>query len=176
MRYADGPATSSETHVDATPATVWTLVADIGIPARFSPELQRVEWLDGAGAAVPGALFAGHNENPDIGEWTTTSRITEVAEERVFAWDVVDPDGRFGAPAPAATAEPLCHWRFELSAADGGTLLRHSVRVGPAPSGLSSYIAQAPEKEEEIIAGRLASLRGGIEATLAGIKELAEAR
>ncbi|MFD8588203.1 SRPBCC family protein [Streptomyces sp. NPDC059637] len=173
MRYTDGPGTRCETHIDAAPQTVWKLVADIGTPARTSPELQRVEWLDGADAPALGARFAGHNRNPVIGEWRTVSEIAELDTERVLCWAVLDTEGRFGEPARTAD-DALATWRFDLEPAGDGTLLRHSVRLGPGPSGLSRAIERMPEKEEELLAGRLAQLHAGMEATLEGIKELAE--
>ncbi|MCZ7417454.1 MULTISPECIES: SRPBCC family protein [unclassified Streptomyces] len=175
MRYADGPTTGGEVRIDASPSTVWALVSDIATPARFSPELRRVEWLDGAQGPTPGAVFAGYNENERMGAWRTTSRVGEVAEERAFSWDVVDLAGTFGPPKTAETAVPLATWRFDLTAAEGGgTVLGHSVRIGPAPSRMTSYIEEMPDREEEIIAHRLKGLRQGIEATLEGIRKLAE--
>ncbi|MDX3128387.1 hypothetical protein PV367_00855 [Streptomyces europaeiscabiei] len=40
-------------------------MTDIALPARLSPELQRVEWLDGAEAPMVGARFAGVQPPPD---------------------------------------------------------------------------------------------------------------
>ena len=41
------------------PAVIWALVTDIDLPARFSGELQSVEWLDGATAVEVGNRFRG---------------------------------------------------------------------------------------------------------------------
>ncbi|MCC2274217.1 SRPBCC family protein [Streptomyces sp. ET3-23] len=173
MRYADGPRAECEVLVAAAPCVVWELVSDIGLPARTSPELQRVEWLDGASGPVVGARFAGFNNHPKIGDWRTVSQVVECDEERAFAWAVIDVDGRFGH-AVDDPAQALATWRFTLEPEGNGTRLRHSVRVGPGSSGLSSIIARMPEKEEQLIAARLAELRTGIEATLNGVKSLAE--
>jgi hypothetical protein len=48
------------------------------------------------------------------------------------------------------------------------------MRLGPAPSGLTQAIERMPDREERIIDRRLAEHRGNMEATLRGIKELAE--
>ncbi|MEU3353000.1 SRPBCC family protein [Streptomyces sp. NPDC037389] len=173
MRYADGPGVHEEVHIGAAPAEVWRLVADIGLPARISTELQRVEWLDGATGPVLGAAFEGHNRHPVGGEWRTVSYIVALEPERLFGWAVTDPDNRFGGGV-ADPSYPLATWKFELRPEGGGTLLRQSVRVGPAPSGLSAAIGRMPDREEQILAMRLGELREGIRATLEGVRRLAE--
>jgi Polyketide cyclase / dehydrase and lipid transport len=172
VRYADGPSTGCDIHIEADPARVWELVTDIGLPARLSPELRRTEWLDGATAPAPGARFAGYNAHRSLGEWRTVSHVVELDAPRAFCWVVVDPDGRFGTEPPDP-AKPLATWRFDLEPEAGGTRLRHSVRVGPGRSGLSLAIDRMPEREEEFVAHRIGELRAGIGATLLGVKSLA---
>ncbi|MYW69286.1 SRPBCC family protein [Streptomyces sp. SID8379] len=173
MRYADGPGIQCELYVDADPARVWELVSDVRLPARLSPELQRVEWLGGAGAAVVGARFAGHNRHPVIGEWRTVSQIVECVPGRALAWAVMDADGRYGEPTEDP-AKALAAWRFDLVGEGDGTRLRQAVRIGPGRSGVSLAIESMPVPEERIVAARLGELRAGIETTLQGIKALAE--
>ncbi|MFJ8694739.1 SRPBCC family protein [Streptomyces roseolilacinus] len=174
MRYADGPTATTETHIAAPPARVWELVTDIGLPARLSPELQRATWLDGATAPAPGARFEGRNTHPLLGTWRTHSHVVELVEPRVFAWAVTDPDDRFGGGAPDP-GHPLATWRFDLSPAPGGaTLLRHTVRLGPARSGVSLAIDRAPDHEEAVVTARLDELRANMTATLHGIRSLAQ--
>ncbi|MCX2969299.1 MULTISPECIES: SRPBCC family protein [Streptomyces] len=171
MRYADGPEVAGEIQIDASPATVWALVTDIGLSARFSPELQRVAWLDGADAPVIGARFEGHNRNEHNGDWRTVSEVVELEPERSYAWAVIDAAERFG---PLDPQRPMATWRFDLTPVDGGTRLRHSGRIGPGRSGLLVAIEQAPEREEAIMEYRTGTLRQGIEATLEGVRKLAE--
>lgn len=173
MRYADGPTARCDIHVDAPPSRVWALVTDIALPARLSPELQQVEWLNGATGPAVGASFVGHNRHRVLGDWRTISHVAELDDERLFGWVVVDPDGRFGAAAPDP-AEPLATWRFGLEPEAGGTRLWQSVRLGPARSGLSLAIDRMQDREEALVAHRLDELRTGIQTTLAGIKSLAE--
>ncbi|MEU6480331.1 SRPBCC family protein [Streptomyces sp. NPDC047017] len=174
MRYADGPKVDCEVHVEAAVERVWELVTDIRLPAGLSPELYRVAWLDGADRPEVGARFEGHNRHPRLGEWRTVSHVVELDERRVFAWAVTDADGVFGEPA-LDPARSLASWRYELRAEDGGgTRLRQSALIGPGPSGVTRAIEHRPDQEEAIIAFRLDALRTGMEATLNGIKELAE--
>ncbi|WP_354641475.1 SRPBCC family protein [Kitasatospora camelliae] len=173
MRYADGPTAHHEVHVEAAPARVWELVTDIHLPTRLSAELQRVEWLDDAAAPAIGARFAGYNHHPVVGDWRTVSQIVELDAERAFGWAVMDADGRYGE----ASDDPdrrMATWRFDLEPEANGTRVRQSVRIGPARSGISPWIDRMPEREEELLVRRLGELRTGMEATLDGLKALAE--
>jgi len=175
MRYEDGPFLERGTRIGAPPQHVWELVTDIGLPARLSPELLAATWLDGATGPVLGARFEGRNSNRFMGEWRTVCHVVALDAPHVFSWAVTDPDGRFGGPAPDPAA-PMALWSFTLDAAPGGgTALRHSARLGPARSGLSTAIDRDPSREEEFVAYRLHELGDAVEATLRGVKERAEA-
>ncbi|AHH95011.1 SRPBCC family protein [Kutzneria albida] len=164
LKYEQGPSTEAEILVAAEPAAVWPLVCDINLPARFSTEFQGGDWLDGAAEPAAGCRFTGRNEHEAIGRWETVSTIVDFQRERLFAWVVGDP------------ANPSAQWRFELSAGEGGTVLRQSVRLGPGPSGLTPAIRSMPEKEDRIIRRRLAELNRNMASTIEGIKALAEER
>ncbi|GHF59085.1 hypothetical protein GCM10010218_45620 [Streptomyces mashuensis] len=169
VRFEEGLTLSEEIHLAASPAEVWKLVTDIELPTRFSPELKRVEWLDGATEPAVGARFAGHNENEHVGAWETHSQVVGLEHERRFAWAISVPDGRYGDSSPEA---PIATWSFDLVPEDGGTLLRQTVVIGPARSGVTVAIEQNPERAERIAEGRVAMLRGGMRATLEGVREL----
>lgn len=173
MRFSEGPRVCCDVYVEAAPSRVWGLVTDIGVPARLSPELQRTEWLDGAEGPAVGARFAGYSRHRMTGEWRTVSHVVQLEEQWVFVWVVVDPDSRYGDPAPAPE-RPLATWRFELEPEGAGSRLRQFARIGPGRSGINLAIDRTPEREEEIVAFRLAELRTNMEATLRGIKTLAE--
>lgn len=173
MRYSEGPKVCCDVYVEADPSRVWDLVTDIGLPARLSPELQRAEWFDGAEKPAVGACFAGYNRHRIAGYWRTVSHVVDLEERRVFGWAVVDPDGRYGDLVPDPE-KPLATWRFELEPEGPGTRLRQFARIGPGRSGINLAIDRAPEREEQIVAFRLAELRANMEATLYGIKALAE--
>ena len=48
--------------INASPATLYALVADVTRMPELSPELQECRWLDGASAATVGARFAARNK------------------------------------------------------------------------------------------------------------------
>lgn len=174
MRFADGPQTECATRVAAPAARVWELVTDVALPAEYSPELMRAEWLTADGIPALGARFAGYNRNRHLGEWRTVAEVVEFVAERAFGWAVLDVDGRFGRPADDLE-RPVAVWRYSLEPQDGGTLLRQSVRLGPGRSGLTAAIERMPDLEEQLVVGRLDELRAGMETTLRGIRSRAEA-
>lgn len=175
MRYQDAPWIHEEITVAASARPVWELVSDIALPTRFSPELQRTEWLDGAARPEIGARFAGYNEHPMVGQWRSVSHVVDCVPERVFAWTVVDEDGQFGDAAPDLE-RPVARWRYELEPDGDATLLRHSACIGPGRSGLSKVLDRMPDQEAAVVAYRLAELRKAMRATLEGIAVVAEGR
>jgi len=160
VRYADGPTAEVETLIDAPIDWVWSLICDVNLPSRFSEEFKGANWVDDGPAL--GARFVGRNEHPALGSWETTSWVTRYRPYREFGWSVTDPDN------PSAT------WWFTLDEVGSGTRLRQGARIGPAPSGLSIAIATMPDKEERIVARRLQEWTRNMQATVAGIKALAE--
>ncbi len=163
LTYADCPTTEAELVIAAPPAAVWPLVCDIAVPARFSSEFQGGQWLDGVAEPALGAQFRGRNQHPAVGTWETVSTISEFEPERLFGWAVGDP----GVPA--------ARWRFSLEPEGTGTRLRQWMQIGPGQSGISALIEQMPDKESRILRRRLREHHANMTATLAGIKELAEA-
>lgn len=160
LSFADGPGAMAEVDIDAPTAKVWDLVTDLTIPARFSTELQGAEW-EGEGRGV-GAVFAGHNQHPAIGEWTIRCYVDTYEERRAFGWRTNDP------------REPGARWRFTLEPFAGRTRLRFSVVVGPGPSGITAAVTANPAKEARILRYRLDELRSNMQRTVEGIKQLAE--
>ena len=162
MRFADGPTTSAEVLIDASPDRVWEIVSDITVPVRFSSELIDTVWLDGATGPHEGARFVGRSYHEAVGEWETTSVVTACDEGRLLEWAVGDP------------AEPGATWRFTVTPAPAGTRLTQWMRIGPGGSGLNAALDAMPEKESKILATRLREHRANMQRTLEGIKELAE--
>ncbi len=160
---ADGAGVAVETVIKAPPATVWALVTDINVPAQFSDEFQGAVWRDDATEPGVGSVFVGTNRNDRFGEWQVPQYVTAWRVEKEFAWNCADPD------------QPAAQWRYTLEKIPGGTRLRHLVTLGPGPSGLTHIINEMPEREAEIIAKRQDDLKANMQATVDGIKALAEA-
>lgn len=163
LHYADGPSVEASIDIAAPPERVWALVSDLQLPAKFSTEFQGADLLDGAEVPALGARFVGRNHHPAIGSWETTSTITAFDPPREFAFDVESDDGR-----------PSASWRFSLEPTPTGTRLTQWMRMGPGRSGINPAIDAMPDKESKILYRRLAEHRTNMEATLSGIKSLAE--
>jgi hypothetical protein len=159
-RYADGPTAETHTVVHAPVEVVWALVTDIELPARFSSEFAGAAWIDDGPAL--GARFTGRNQHPAVGEWQTTCTVTQCVNGGTFEWAVGDPD------------RPSARWRFTLEPIHEGLILRQWMQIGPAPSGLTPAIEAMPDKEERIIARRLGEHLANMQATIDGVKQLAE--
>jgi hypothetical protein len=162
VRIADCPTTETDVYVAAPPEQLWPLVTEIMTPSKFGTELQEATWLDPGSGPGLGARFKGRNFHPARGEWETTSTIVEFEPGRRFGWAVGDPD------APSAV------WRLELAPEGSGTRLRYWAQMGPGPSGITAVIEKMPDKEEKIIARRLAEWETNMGATVKGIKDMAE--
>lgn len=162
IRHADTPTLEVEMHIEASPDCVWQFVSDIHVLPPLSNELQAVEWQDGATGPVVGARFTGYNKREDMGEWQTTSIVTQCEAPRVFAWAVGNVE------------RPAAVWRFTLEPSGSGTVLRQWVQMGPGPSGLTMAIERWPEKEQKIVFVRLREYEAAMRANLAHIKAVAE--
>jgi uncharacterized protein YndB with AHSA1/START domain len=162
MRYRDQPTVEVETRVVGDPAVIWNLVTDITLPARYSVELQSVEWLDGATEVAVGNRFRGHNQAPALGDWSTECTIVEVEPGQRWSWTVSSSD------------QKMATWGFEVDPGRDAVTVRQWGRMGPDPSGLSIAIASMPDKEGRIIARRMGEWRTNMEANLAGIKAIVE--
>jgi hypothetical protein len=162
VKYEDGPSTEVDILIDAPIERVWELVCDINVPARFSTEFLGAAWLDDVPCV--GARFRGRNHHNALGEWETTSFVNRYEPPRAFGWAVTDPE------------RPSSSWWFELEQAADAVRLRQGTRMGPAPSGLTIAITAMPDKEDRIIARRLAEYETNMRATVEGIKQIAEAQ
>ena len=160
LRFDDGPGTVVEVDIDASPGSVWELVTDLNLPARFSTEFLGAEW-EGDARGV-GAVFRGRNQHEAIGEWTVPCFVDAYEENRAFGWRTSDPDN------------PGARWRFDLEPRHGGTRLRFSYTIGPGPSGTSLAITKNPDKEARVLRRRLEEVRANMQRTVDGIKQLAE--
>ena len=161
VRYADAPTTAVSVHIDGPPDDVWRFVADIDLPSRFSAEFQGAEWIEGSESV--GARFRGHSRHEAVGSWSTVCTISVWEPGRAVEWVVEDVD------------DPTARWRFDLVPSDGGTDLTMTAVMGPGPSGVLNLIRRLPEKEEKIVANRLAEWEANMRATIEGIRDLVEA-
>jgi hypothetical protein len=135
---------------------LYDLVADVTRMGAWSPVCKACWWDEGAGP-VAGAWFTGRNVTPER-TWETRSQV-EVAEPgREFAWLVGDGWVR---------------WGYSFRPVDGGTELTETWDFLPA--GQVRFEERYGPDAEAQIAQRIEAARSGIPATLAAIKQTAEA-
>ncbi|MGH4009809.1 MAG: SRPBCC family protein [Pseudonocardiaceae bacterium] len=158
---SDLPSAEVSLTVAAPPERVWMLVSDVTRVGDWGGECVDAQWEGSAGPQV-GARFRGRQVREGR-TWETYSVVTEAQPGVSFGWAVEDPGNA------AAT------WRYELAPdGSGGTVLRYRAVMGPGPSGLTAVIAETPDLEEIIIAGRLKEHQRNMMATLEAIKRAAE--
>ncbi len=86
---------STEVVVHAPPGEVYAMVADLTRMGEWSPECQRVEWLEGADGPAAGARFVGHNRGGPfkLMRWSRRGRILTADPGREFSF-VTEEGGR----------------------------------------------------------------------------------
>jgi hypothetical protein len=142
-------------HVDAPPATVWGLVADVTQTHRYSEETFEAEWLDGATGPAVGVRFRGHVKRNGRGPtYWTVCRVTACEQDREFGFEVL------------AGKNVVNTWNYRFEPAGDGTDVTESFSL-PPNLGTKVYWA---------IAGRARGRtnRANIRATLQAIKAIAE--
>jgi len=142
--------------IDAPPAGVWALLADLERMGEWSPECHRVRWLAGATSpAAPGARFRGWNR---FGwrRWSTTGEVKVAEPDRELAFSTI------------SRGRENVRWRYRLEPCDGGTLVTESFEVVWLP--LEARIA-----EDRLMRDRDRRREQGMRATLERIRAIAEA-
>lgn len=101
--------------VDAPPAVVYELLADITRMPDWSPEVTSCAWLGNATQAKPGARFRGWSRK-GWRRWSTLSTVSQAERPECLEWHVTF------AGLPVAT------WRYRFIAHDGhGTTITETV-------------------------------------------------
>ena len=141
--------------VDAAPERIYTLVADMPRMGEWSPECQRVEWLEGSDGPVEGARFVGHNRGGPGGllRWSRRGRVLTADPGREFAF-VTEEGGREGV-----------RWRYRFEPVEGGTRVTESYEVQWIPAW--ARIVDVPTN-------RARELRGAMRHTLELLKHASE--
>ena len=113
-----------QTVIDATPEHVYDLVSDLPRMGEWSPECERVEWIDGVTRATEGATFVGHNRGGPgkLFRWSRHGRVLVAERGREFAF-VTEEGGRESTV-----------WRYRFESVDAGTCVTESYEVRWIPA------------------------------------------
>lgn len=112
---------TAEVYVDASPETVYDVIADIPRMGEWSPDLDWVTFTEGYRETAEGAKFQGRNQLGPI-KWTSDCKVRVARRGEELAWDVVDGEW------------PVTRWRFQMEPQDGGTRLRETVELVRVPT------------------------------------------
>jgi uncharacterized protein YndB with AHSA1/START domain len=153
-------STQRSVTIDAPAEVVYALVSDPIRMSHWSPECVRCRWIGRSRGAELGARFRGTSRNGRR-RWSTTSQITEMRPNAVFAWDVT------------YMFLSVARWEYRISPVDCGVQLFESVddrrggllrRVSPWVTGTRDRTARNSATMEET----LARLKAAAELTAAG--------
>src|SRR5262245_25843917 len=145
-------------YMEASPETVYALVADVTRMPEFSPEILRCTWLDGATGPAVGARFAARNKVPKRPPWTNNPVVTVVEPGRTFSFARTE---KF-----AGTVE----WTYRFDPQRDGTLVTESYDVTRKLSPVGWFVIGVLFARKD----RRADLHAGMEETLQRMREAAE--
>jgi uncharacterized protein YndB with AHSA1/START domain len=119
---ADAPwpllvAGSNTVEVAASPAQVWSVLADVRRVPEWSHECHHVEWLEGATEGVVGARFKGSNRVGRV-RWARPCTVTAWEPERRLVFQTQGPLGLDAS-----------EWEFGLEPHGTGTRITQSFRI-----------------------------------------------
>ncbi len=110
-------ADSVERHIDASPESLYAVIADIHRTPALTPDIVRCEWLDGATEAVVGARFKAINKQGRGPNWSNKPVFVTAEPGREIAWARTEPF--------SGTVE----WRYRFTPEGEGTLVTESYAV-----------------------------------------------
>jgi len=145
-------------HIEASPETLYDIIADVTRMPELSPELVSCTWLDGATRPAVGARFVAVNVAPNGRTWKNRPAVAVADRPREFAISRTEP--------MAGTVR----WRYLFEPEGSGTRVIESYEVERPVTRLGWLVI------ERIFAGkdRRDALRLGMEQTLDRLAELVE--
>lgn len=142
--------------VNAAPLVLYELVSDVTRMGQWSPETTACHWIGGSSGPAVGARFRGSNRWR-WRRWSTTCSVVEADPGSRFSFDV--------AYGPVA----ISRWTYQFAVEDQGCRVTESW-VDRRPrwmDRLGVLVMGIPDRAEHN--------RRGMEATLASLRQFAEA-
>jgi hypothetical protein len=150
---------SVDRYIAASPAVLYERIADVTRTPELTPDIVKVEWLDGATEAVVGARLKATNHAGRGPNWPNKPVITVADPGREIGWARTEPF--------AGTVE----WRYRFEPEGTGTRVTESYEVTRPLRLMGWFIIGTLYGLKD----RQADLRASMEATLARLAELTEA-
>jgi hypothetical protein len=104
-------------YIEARPEALYAIIADVTRTPDYTPDIVRVEWLDGATGPAVGARFKAINTAGKGPKWSNKPIITVLEPDREIAWERTEKGG--------GTIE----WRYRFEPEGTGTRVTESYRV-----------------------------------------------
>jgi carbon monoxide dehydrogenase subunit G len=144
--------------VDAPPAVVYALIADITRTGELSPVCKSAQWSDDEHTS-----FTGTNVTPER-EWTTHCRVDVAEPGREFTFTNLGTDGK----------RDLVRWSYTFAPAGHGTEVTERWQV--LPDMVDQVRSHAADVDvAQVLDSMVPRTQQGIAATLANVKAVAEA-
>jgi len=140
--------------VEAPPAHVYEIVADVTRIGELSP-VCKTAWWDEGSTAHEGAWFTGRNEVEGRDPWERRCEVVIAEPGRAFGW------------IAGGREEGIAEWSYRFRPVDQGTEVEESWRILRMVDRLRAY-------GDEFLTNMKVSTESGIEATLANLKKVAE--
>ena len=104
-------------YIEAPPEALYDVIADVTRTPEITPDIVKVEWLDGATGPAIGARFKAINKQGRGPNWSNKPVITVLEPGRAIAWARTEPF--------AGTVE----WRYRFEPEGTGTRVYESYEV-----------------------------------------------
>jgi len=155
MTTQQQPNATSSVEINASAATVYALVTNLGAMSEIAEETAVMRWSKGDSAA-PGAVFKGTNRN-GWHKWTTKCTVTDAAPGERFAFNV------------SHAGVPVSRWQYDITqVGEGCTVTESTWDRRPGWYKKPAELATGVSNREGVNADH-------IQATLQRLKKRAEA-
>lgn len=151
---------SVERYIEASPETLYDVVADVTRTPQLSPEVVACEWLDGAAGPDVGVRFRATNHAGRGPDWQNTPVITVAERGQEFAFSRTERG--------AGTVV----WRYVFAPEGSGTRVTESYDVTRPVRLFGWFVIGVLYGNKD----RRADLRRGMTQTLERLAELATAQ
>ncbi len=157
METITEPTAETSCVIDASPARLWDIVADVTRIPQWSPVCHAVEWIDASTVAEVGARFRGHNRLNGA-RWARDCVITDAVPATVLSFSTL------------FKGEESTRWRYLFEPAGSATKVSEAYQVVMVPRWvrLLRRLPGAVAKSERDTASNIAT-------SLERLKAIAEA-